>query len=108
MPVPQLGLLTYSVPPSLDLPETGARVVVPVHPAYNDAIVHFVETGVLWDGGTPPHIDDPLFLSIVEELKAATDDLNGAEPEGEPWLVTVPTTLVYLQPDSSLPDYTTT
>jgi hypothetical protein len=85
-----------------------ARVVVPVHPAYNDAIVHFVETGVLWDGGTPPHIDDPLFLSIVEELKAATDDLNGAEPEGEPWLVTVPTTLVYLQPDSSLPDYTTT
>jgi primosomal protein N' (replication factor Y) len=28
--VPQLGLLTYAVPRDLDLPETGARVVVPV------------------------------------------------------------------------------
>jgi primosomal protein N' (replication factor Y) len=30
VPVPQLGLLTYSVPREFDMPETGARVVVPV------------------------------------------------------------------------------
>ncbi|HJU42136.1 MAG TPA: primosomal protein N' [Vicinamibacterales bacterium] len=30
VPVPALGLLTYSVPRELDMPETGARVVVPV------------------------------------------------------------------------------
>ena len=30
VPVPQLGLLTYSVPRDLDMPEAGARVVVPV------------------------------------------------------------------------------
>lgn len=83
-----------------------ARVVVPVHPAYNDAILHYVETGVIWNGGTPPHLDDPLFISIVEELKAATDDLDGAVPEGEPWPVKVPTTLVYLQQDATLPDFT--
>jgi hypothetical protein len=83
-----------------------ARVVVPVHPAYNDAILHYVETGTIWNGGTPPHLDDPLFISIVAELKAATDDLEGAEPEGEPWLVKVPTTLVYLQEDAVLPDFT--
>lgn len=83
-----------------------ARVVVPVHPAYNEAIVHFVETGELWNGGSPPHIDDPLFVSIVEELKAQTDDLDGAVPEGEPWRVVVPTTLVYLQADATLPDFT--
>ncbi len=83
-----------------------ARVVVPVHPAYNDAILHYVETGAIWNGGEPPHIDDPLFISIVEELKAATDDLAGAVPEGEPWKVVVPTTLTYLQADSVLPDFT--
>jgi hypothetical protein len=83
-----------------------ARVVIPVHPAYNDAILHYVETGAIWNGGSPPHLNDPLFVSIVEELKAATDDLDGATPEGEPWEVVVPTTLVYLQPDSALPDYT--
>lgn len=83
-----------------------ARVVVPVHPAYNDAILHYVETGALWNGGTPPHIDDPLFVSIVEELKAQTDDLENADAEGEPWRVVVPTTLVHLQADSTLPDFT--
>ena len=30
VPVPQLGLLTYSVPRDLDMPESGVRVVVPV------------------------------------------------------------------------------
>ncbi len=83
-----------------------ARIVVPVHPAYNDAILHYVETGELWNGGTPPHLDDPLFVSIVEELKAQTDDLDGAVAEGEPWRVVVPTTLVYLQADATLPDFT--
>jgi hypothetical protein len=83
-----------------------ARVVVPVHPAYNDAVLHYVETGAIWNGGTPPHLDDPLFISIVEELKAATDDLDGAVPEGEPWPVKVPTSLVYLQQDAVLPDFT--
>jgi hypothetical protein len=81
-------------------------VVIPVHPAYNDAVLHYVETGAMWNGGEPPHIDDPLFISIVEELKAATDDLAGAVPEGEPWKVVVPTTLTYLQADSTLPDFT--
>lgn len=83
-----------------------ARVVVPVHPAYNDAVLHYVETGAIWNGGTPPHLDDPLFISIVEELKDATDDLHGAVPEGEPWPVKVPTSLVYLQQDAELPDFT--
>jgi len=77
-----------------------------VHPAYNEAVLHFVETGVLWNGGTPPHLDDPLFVSIVEELKAQTDDLDGAVAEGEPWKVVVPTSLVYLQADAALPDFT--
>ncbi|MEU7524256.1 hypothetical protein AB0A74_00820 [Saccharothrix sp. NPDC042600] len=84
----------------------GARVVVPVRPAYNEAILHYVETGELWHGGDPPHIDDPLFVSLVEELKAQTDDLENAVPQGDPWPVVVPTTLVHLQADAVLPDFT--
>jgi hypothetical protein len=49
------------------------------------------------------NIDDPLFISIAEELKNKTDDLSGATPQGEPWEFTVPTTLVWLQNDSTLP-----
>ncbi len=31
-----------------------ARVVLPVHPAYNDAILYYLQTGDLWNGGDLP------------------------------------------------------
>jgi hypothetical protein len=81
-----------------------ARVVVPVHPAYNDAVMYFLENnGALWRGGDTPRLNDPMFISIAEELRNQTDDLAGAKPEGDPWEVVVPTTLVYLQEDGVLP-----
>lgn len=83
------------------------RIVVPVHPAYNDAVLYFLERGLVWGGADAPRIDDPLFISISEELKNQTDDLANAIPEGDPWDVVLPTTLVYLQDDSKLPDFTT-
>ncbi len=84
-----------------------ARVVLPVHPAYNDAIMYFLENnGNIWKGGEPPRLNDPLFISLADELKDQTDDLANAKPEGEPWEVVLPTTLVYLQDDSVLPDFT--
>jgi hypothetical protein len=88
-----------------------ARVVLPVSPAYNEAILYFLETKgdvskKIWQGGEAPRIDDPLFKSIAEEIKAQTDDLAGAVPEGEPWEFTVPTTLVWLQPGPELPSFT--
>lgn len=84
-----------------------SRVVLPVHPAYNDAIMYFFKNnGVIWKGGEPPIlINDPLFISLADELKNQTDDLAGAKPEGEPWEVVLPTTLVYLQKDSDLPSF---
>ena len=87
-----------------------ARVVLPVRPGYNDVIVYYIQTGNVWgQDGNPPLIkkDDSssndLFISIAEELRDQTDDLAKAKPEGEPWEVILPTTLVWLQPDSSLP-----
>ncbi len=87
------------------------RVVLPVSRAYDDAIAYFLQPRSpsvpvaqrIWQGGSPPVISDPLFVAIADELRAQTDDLAGAVPEGDPWEYTVPTTLVWLQPDGTLP-----
>ncbi len=80
-----------------------ARIVVPVQPAYNDAILYYLQTGDLWNGGDPPVIDDPLYIALYEELKDQQDDLGNATPEGDPWKVVLPTTLVWLQQGPELP-----
>lgn len=83
-----------------------ARVVLPVHPAYNDAVMYFLENkGAIWKGGEPPHLNDPLFISLADELRNRTDDLANAIPEGSAWEVVLPTTLVYLQKDAELPTF---
>ncbi len=83
-----------------------ARVVVPVSPHYNEAVLWYLENkGLLgtWKGGEAPRLDDPLFKSIADELREQTDDLAEAKPEGEPWEYTLPTTLVWLQEGPELP-----
>ncbi|MFS0895590.1 hypothetical protein [Microbacterium sp. 179-I 3D3 NHS] len=88
-----------------------ARVVLPVSPAYAASISYFLAcppmalSKKLWDGGTPPDIKDPLYRSIAEEVRGRTDDLQNATPEGAPWQFTLPTTLVWLQADSVLPEF---
>ena len=46
-----------------------------------------------------------MFIALSEELRNRTDDLANAAPEGEPWEVVLPTTLVYLQQDAELPTF---
>lgn len=88
-----------------------ARIVLPVSRAYIDAICYYLQSEKtvvaekIWQGGEPPTIDDPLYISIADELRAQTDDLAGAVPEGDPWEFTIPTTLVWLQPDGTLPTF---
>ena len=59
-----------------------ARVVVPVHPGYNDAVMYFLENGgAIWNGGEPPRLNDPMFISLADELREQTDDLANATPD---------------------------
>ncbi|WAZ19151.1 hypothetical protein STRCI_000183 [Streptomyces cinnabarinus] len=82
-----------------------ARVLVAVTPAYDDAVLHFLATREPWEGGPAPVIGDPLYLPLHDELRRRQDDRYGAEPEGEPWEFTIPTSLVYLHDsDTALPD----
>ena len=99
---------TYDIDPLFTkfLQSGSARVVIPVHPAYNDAVLYFLENnGVIWKGGETPRLNDSMFISIADELRNQTDDLTNAIPEGDPWEVILPTTLVYLQKDSDLPTF---
>jgi hypothetical protein len=78
-----------------------AKVNVPVRPGYEDAINYFIHTGgEIWQGGEAPVIDDPLYVSIAEEL---------AEPEGEQvgetWETKVATSLVMINKESQLPSW---
>ncbi len=88
-----------------------ARVLVPVPIAYKTAVEFLLqskETDLrrkVWGGGGRPTIDDPLYVSVAEEMRNQTDDLAGATPEGTPWEFTLPTTLVWLQPDGTLPKF---
>ncbi len=68
-----------------------ARVVLTVRPGFEETVNWYMGTGQIWNGGQVPTLDDPLFISIVEELK---------EPEGqveETWESRVPTSLTVLQ-----------
>ncbi|CAM3717083.1 hypothetical protein ELOC111193_17695 [Elizabethkingia occulta] len=68
------------------------RVIVTIKPGFEDAVNFYLATGKIWNGGEVPVIGDPLYVSIVDELK---------EPQGEKygkaWITRVPTTLTILQ-----------
>lgn len=68
-----------------------ARVVVTVKPGFEDALMHFMVTGQIWNGGQMPVLGDPLFLSIVDELREQEYTVE------ETWETVLPTNLVALQ-----------
>ncbi len=72
-----------------------ARVVVPVHPKFTEAILHYLNTGEIWEGEELPAIDDELYLSIIEEIQEAEDNNDGI-PQGDPWETRIPTNMVML------------
>lgn len=79
-----------------------ARIVVAASEGYEKAVMHYLATGEIWQGGDVPAPTDPLYRNVYSELE------KGPDPDSsEPWLTTVPTELVYLQADASLPDNST-
>jgi hypothetical protein len=84
-----------------------ARVLVPVRRHYEGPIIYYLRSGEIWNGGQMPTIHNELYVSIVDEMMAAADaDLASASPMGEPWEIKLPTELVKLQEDATLPDWT--
>lgn len=83
-----------------------ARLVVPVRPGFEAALAHFMDTGEIWEGADPPTLTSPLYVSIIDEIKERTQAPGTEIAQGDPWDVRLPTTLVRLRPDDSLPAWT--
>jgi hypothetical protein len=69
-----------------------ARVIVTVRPGFEEAVRFYMQTGEIWNGGEVPIIEDKLFLSLVEELRAPK-----GKKEGKAWATRLPTALTILQ-----------
>jgi hypothetical protein len=82
-----------------------ARVVLAVRPGFENAVATFLTSGTIWDGGDLPPVTSPLYVSIIDEIRER-DHAPGDEIEqGAPWDVRLPTTLVKLRNEASLPSW---
>ncbi|WP_294283177.1 hypothetical protein [uncultured Chryseobacterium sp.] len=70
--------------------------IVTVKPGFEDAVQFFLTTGKIWNGGEVPVIGDPMYMSIVDEMRQPT-----GKPQGKYWITRVPTTLTILQDKST-------
>jgi hypothetical protein len=82
-----------------------ARVLVSVRPGYECAVTHFLETGCVWGGHGTPDLTSPQYVDIVTEIKEQQGEALASSPVVDHWEVRVPTSLVYLQKDGKLPDW---
>jgi hypothetical protein len=73
-----------------------ARIIVTVKPGFENAVQFFLETGIIWNGGEVPVIGDPMYMSIVDEMRQPT-----GEPQGKYWITRMPTTLTIIQDKST-------
>lgn len=83
-----------------------ARAVFPVRPGFEAAVLHYLETGEIWNGGPPPDVTDPMYVPIIKEIQEAQGAPGNEVPQGDPWLVRLPTTLAKLRPNDDLPEWT--
>ncbi|HOT98933.1 MAG: hypothetical protein A4E45_00983 [Methanosaeta sp. PtaB.Bin039] len=83
-----------------------ARVVVPARPGFEPAIDHFMSTGMVWTGGELPPVTSPDYVPILTEIQEQLGAPGVEVPQGEPWEVVLPTTLVYLRASRELPRWT--
>lgn len=84
-----------------------ARVVLPVRPGFEAALAHFQETGDVWLGEEIPDMFGANYVSIIEEIKGA-NHAPGEEVVVDEWTVRLPTTLVQLRDDATLPSWPST
>lgn len=81
-----------------------ARVVVAVPLAFEQQMTYFLQTGTPWGGGSAPTPGEDTYVSVARELQERQDDAEEQEPE-DTWTFSLPTNLVMLQPEATLPTF---
>lgn len=71
-----------------------ARIILTIRPGFEEAVNWYMSTGQVWNGGQVPAFDDPLYVSIVEEMSVTDGEVE------ETWESRVPTALTILQAES--------
>jgi len=79
-----------------------ARIALPARPGFEWAVIYYNLFGVPWLGGAPPIPDDPLYVSVAQEIQEQMSGPDEGEP-GDMWEVKLPTTLVWIDPDPGMP-----
>lgn len=82
-----------------------ARVVVPVREGFHAAVSFFIENGQVYDGLGEPDINDPLYISIIDEIKERTGAGKDEIPVGDPWETRLPTAAVLVRKSDTLPKW---
>jgi len=82
-----------------------ARVVVPVREGFDAAVSYYVTTGEPFEDTGEPEIGDPLYISIIDELKERTGAGKDEIPVGDPWETRLPTAAVIVRLTDSLPEW---
>lgn len=91
-----------------------ATVRLAITPGFEVQVLHYLETGNIWTGGELPEVTRDDFIAFLDEIEARrpqppdpNQPLGGMPseeiPRGEPWEIRLPTTLVALRPDGTLP-----
>lgn len=89
----------YDDPTFREFMQSGmARVLLTVRPGYEDAVMYFMVTKQLWEGGANATLADPLYASIVADLDEQEYVVE------DTWETVVPTSLIGLQKEGVLID----
>jgi hypothetical protein len=83
-----------------------ARVTVPVRNEYRSVLVHYLDTGEIWDGEDEPDLSgvSAPYVDIAAEIREEQGGLATEPTLVDQWDVRLPTSLVALQKDAEMPN----
>jgi hypothetical protein len=80
-----------------------ARVLIPVRPGFEPAVTHFMDTGDVPATADLGLVTSPQYLPLLAGTTGDTLSIEASVPVGDAWTVRLPTTLVQLRADGTLP-----
>ncbi|MDM0109318.1 hypothetical protein QTH97_30585 [Variovorax sp. J22R24] len=84
-----------------------SRVLLSVRPGFEGAVAHFMETGTVPTFEELGRMASKPYLSFLGEETGSDVAIESATPYGEPWQLRLPTTLVKLRGEDTLPTWVT-
>lgn len=81
-----------------------ANVVVPVRPGYERTVIFFLKTGLIWGGGYLSLFTSQDMLDVYADVELGRQ-FDPPLDVGSPWEIRLPTNMIMLQADDTLPEF---